>query len=86
MNVGMCGGLRIGECLRVHCQLQPLLDVDLNGAIVVLVERLKCTAHGVEPDQAANVVVKVHVAVFITVSADDHLEELLIQGEACSFE
>lgn len=41
------------------------------------------TAHGVEPDQAANVVVKVHVAVFITVSADDHLEELLIQGEAC---
>lgn len=44
---------------------------------------VKLTTHGIEPDEAADVVIKIHVAIFITVSADDHLEELVIEGEPC---
>lgn len=45
-------------------------------------DRLKLTAHGIQPHKAADVVVKVHVPILITVSANDHLEQLIIEGEA----
>lgn len=44
-------------------------------------ERL--TAHGVQSHQAANEIVKVHIAVLITIATDNHLVELVIQREAC---
>lgn len=43
---------------------------------------LKLTTHGIQPHKAANVVVEVHVAILITVSANDHPEQLIIEGEA----
>lgn len=42
------------------------------------------TAHGVQSHQAANEIVKVHVAVFITIATDNQLEEVLIQRETCT--
>jgi len=74
------------ESLGVHRQLEPLLDVELDGAGVALVQGLKCSAHGVQSHQTADVVVKVHVAVLVAVAADDHLIELIIEREACILE
>lgn len=45
-------------------------------------ERL--TAHGVQSHQAANEIVKVHVAVLIAIATDNQLEELVIQRETCT--
>lgn len=42
----------------------------------------RLTAHGVQPHKATDVVVKVHVPAFIAVSADYHLEQLVIEREA----
>ena len=41
------------------------------------------TTHGIQPDEASNVVIKVQVAAFITVSADYHLTQLIVEGEPC---
>lgn len=43
---------------------------------------VKLTAHGIQPHKAADVVIKIHVTIFITISANDHVEELVIKGEA----
>lgn len=72
--------------LRIHGQLQPLLDVDLDLPVVVLVQGLEGAAHGVQPHQAAYVVVKVHVSVLVAVAPYDHLKHLLIKREAGLFE
>lgn len=42
----------------------------------------KLTAHGVQPHKATNVVVKIHVPIFIAVPANYHLKELITEGEA----
>lgn len=70
----------------VHGQLKPLFDVQVDGAAVVLVQSLKRSAHGIESNQAANEIVKVHVSVLITIATDDDLVELLVQRKACSLE
>lgn len=49
-----------------------------------IIEDQSLTTHGVQSDQAPNVVVKVHVALFITVPADHQLEELVVEREACT--
>lgn len=43
---------------------------------------LKLTAHGIQPHKAANVVVKIHVPIFVTVPAVYHLIHLVIEREA----
>jgi len=73
-------------CSGVHGQLEPLLNVDLDSAIVVLIQGLEGTAHGIQSDQTANVVVEVHIPLLITVPANDHLEQRVVQGEACRSE
>ena len=45
--------------------------------------RRSLTAHGVQPDQAADVVVEIHVPFLIAVPADDHLKQLVVEREAC---
>lgn len=40
------------------------------------------TAHGIKPNKATNIVVKIHVPIFIAVSANYHVEKLIIQGES----
>lgn len=42
----------------------------------------KLTAHGVQPHEAAYVIVKVQVPTVITVSASYHLVQLVIEREA----
>lgn len=39
------------------------------------------TEHGIQPDQAADEVVKIHVPSFIRVASDDHVVEMFIQME-----
>lgn len=39
----------------------------------------KLTTHGVQPHKATDVVVKIHVPVFVTVSANDHLKQLIFE-------
>lgn len=41
------------------------------------------TAHGVQSHQAANEIVKVHVAVLIAIATDNQLVELVVQRETC---
>lgn len=41
------------------------------------------TDHGIQSHKASDKVVKVHVAVFVTVAADDQLVELVVQRETC---
>lgn len=41
------------------------------------------TDHGVQSHKASHKVVKVHVAVFVAVAADDQLVELVVQRETC---
>lgn len=43
---------------------------------------MKLTAHCIQPYETANVVVKIHVSIFIAVSANDHLVQLTIEREA----
>lgn len=71
---------------RVHGQLKPLLTIDFDCPIVILIQGFEGTAHGIQPHKAANVIVKIHVPIFITVSANYHLEQLVIEGEASSCE
>lgn len=42
------------------------------------------TAHGVQSHQAANEIVKVHVAVLIAIATDNQLVELVVQRETCT--
>lgn len=41
------------------------------------------TDHRIKSHNASNEVVKVHVAVFVAVAADDQLVELVVQWETC---
>lgn len=50
---------------RIHSQLQPLLDVHLDLSSAIFVKRFEGTEHSIQPDQAADEVVKIHVPAFI---------------------
>ena len=72
-----------GSHSGIHSQLQPLLDVHLNLSSAILVKRFEGTEHGIQPDQAADEVVKIHVPSFIRIASDDHVVEMFIQVEPC---
>ena len=54
---GQVWGSRSG----IHGQLQPLLDVHLDLSSTIFVKRFEGTEHGIQSDQAADKVVKIHV-------------------------
>lgn len=70
-KVALCSKLQKNQILgsRVHGQLKPLLNIDFDGPIVISIQGFEGTAHGIQPYKAANVIVKIHVSIFITVSS-----------------
>lgn len=67
----------------IHSQLQPLLDVHLDLSGAIFVKRFESAEHGIQPDQAADEVIEIHVPALICVTPDDHAVEMLIQVESC---
>lgn len=67
-----------GSHSGIHSQLQPLLYVHLNLSSAIFVKRFEGTEHGIQPDQAADEVVKIHVPSLIRVTSDDHVVEMFI--------
>lgn len=43
---------------------------------------MSLTEHGIQPDQAADEVIEIHVPGLVRVAADDHAVDMLIQVES----
>lgn len=59
-------------------QLFPLEEITYTGS-----KESELTDHGIQSHKASDKVVKVHVAVFVAVAADDQLVQLVVQRETC---
>lgn len=60
----------------IHGQLQPHLNVPLDLSRAIFVKRFEGTEQGIQSDQAADEVVKIHVP-SIRAGSEDHAVEML---------